>query len=85
MSVESAKAFVERVRTDPGFRQSLEQAGADARGAMIKTAGYDFTQAEYMSLIAHSDELGEQELEGISGGGEPWWLVSGGGGLFGPS
>ncbi|MBD0304094.1 MAG: Nif11-like leader peptide family natural product precursor, partial [Tolypothrix sp. T3-bin4] len=47
MSVESARAFYERVATDEGFQKQLQNAASDEkRLEIVRAAGYSFTQQE---------------------------------------
>jgi predicted ribosomally synthesized peptide with nif11-like leader len=78
MSVESAKAFYERVATDEAFKEQLRDAASDdERRAMIRTAGYDFTPEEWEVVIdqlreINDRELSEVELETVAGGVLPF-------------
>ena len=49
MSVESAIAYVTRMRGDKEFHQAVNalSEGEDASWAFIKECGYDFTLAEF--------------------------------------
>ena len=49
MSVESAKAYIERMRAEPEFRRQMNQVDNDeAVGwAKIKEMGYEFTLHEF--------------------------------------
>lgn len=67
MSIESAKAFLERVKNDEDFRKELEeQASAEERINFVKAHGFDFTKDEINSL---NDQLSDEELDGVAGGG----------------
>ena len=66
MSIESAKAFLERVRNDEDFQKELvDRTSAEERIKFAKAEGFDFTKEEINSL---KDELSEDELKGIAGG-----------------
>jgi predicted ribosomally synthesized peptide with nif11-like leader len=66
MSIESAKAFLERMRNDEDFRKSVEEiATAEERMEYVKEAGFDFTKDE---IASHKDELTEEELVKAAGG-----------------
>jgi len=66
MSIESAKAFLEKVKDDEDFRKSLgEIATSEERMEYIKGAGFDFTKDEIATL---NDELSADELDGVAGG-----------------
>lgn len=66
MSIESAKAFLERMKNDEDFRKSVgEIATAEERMEYVKKAGFDFTMDEIATL---KDELSEEELDVVSGG-----------------
>ncbi len=72
MSIESAKAFLERCKNDDEWRDKLKAAkDQDARIEMVKAEGFDFTPAELESVTEElSDgELSELDLMGVSGGG----------------
>lgn len=68
MSVESAKMFVEKVKNDEDFRAKLSsfQDGQE-RMDFAKAEGFDFTVAEINEVTG--EELTEDELEAVSGGG----------------
>lgn len=67
MSIESAKAFLERVKNDEDFRKELEeQASAEERIKFVKAQGFDFTKEE---IDSHKEELSDGELESVAGGG----------------
>ena len=66
MPIESAKAFLAKIKTDEDFRKSLgEIVTAEERMEFVKGAGFDFTKEEIKSV---QDELSDDELENISGG-----------------
>jgi predicted ribosomally synthesized peptide with nif11-like leader len=66
MSIESAKAFLERVRNDEDFRKSVGGiTTAEERMEFVKKAGFDFTEKEINSL---KDELSDEQLGGVAGG-----------------
>jgi predicted ribosomally synthesized peptide with nif11-like leader len=51
MSMESAKAFVERMRTDKEFRRRVAEAeSTEVRARILKYEGFDFTEEELDSL-----------------------------------
>ncbi|MBD1930052.1 Nif11-like leader peptide family natural product precursor [Trichocoleus sp. FACHB-90] len=74
MSVESARAFYERVATDEGFQKQLRNAASDdKRLEIVRIAGYSFTQQEWeaaLAQISESDDnkLSDAQLEAIAGG-----------------
>ncbi|MEQ8222259.1 MAG: Nif11-like leader peptide family natural product precursor [Candidatus Eremiobacterota bacterium] len=66
MSMESAKAFVERLKTDEDFRNKVTDCKNDeAWKAFVKQAGYEFTKDDMELLKA---ELTEDDLDGVAGG-----------------
>ncbi len=66
MSIESAKAFLERVKDDEDFRKELEeQASAEERIKFAKAQGFDFTKEEIDSL---KDELSDDQMDAVAGG-----------------
>jgi len=51
MSIESAKAFVERMKTDGEFRRRVaETESPEVRARILKYEGFDFTDEELDSL-----------------------------------
>ena len=63
MSVESARAFVERMRKDVAFKkQILAAENAAKRKELIKSAGFDF---EKMHLDALVSELTPEERDAL--------------------
>ena len=51
MSIESAKAFVERMKTDGEFRKRIAEAESpEVRERILKYEGFDFTEEELDSL-----------------------------------
>ncbi len=66
ISIESVKAFLERIRNDEEWRNKLNAAQSkEERLAMAKAEGFDFTEEE-LNLIR--DELSEEMLDKIAGG-----------------
>ena len=66
MSIESAKAFLERMKNDEDFRKSVgEIATSKERMEYVKGAGFDFTMEEIATL---NDELSDDELDAVAGG-----------------
>ena len=70
MSIESAKAFIERMKTDEEFNNRVSTAkDKEARMALVKAEGFDFTKEEIGSLI---DELDDEQLDAVAGGVAGW-------------
>lgn len=67
MSVESAKAFIEKVKSDEEFaKKVMECKDADGRLALSKDAGFDFTTEEITEV---GSELDDGELDAVAGAG----------------
>ena len=67
MSIESAKSYIERMKTDKEFAEKVMAfKDTEARTAFVKAAGFDFTINEIKEEIS---ELTDNDLEFISGGG----------------
>ena len=76
MSIESAKAFLERMKNDEDFRTSVgEIATSEERLEYVKKAGFDFTKEEITTL---KDELSDEVLKSVSGGKTPTCILGGG-------
>lgn len=74
MSIESARAFYERMITDEGFRIQYQNAVSnDERREFVLAAGYNFTPEEWEITLAQisqsaDSELSDAELTAVSGG-----------------
>jgi predicted ribosomally synthesized peptide with nif11-like leader len=67
MSIESAKAFIERMQTDEDFAKKVMACkDVDTAQSVIEAAGFAFTQEEFRSLIG--DDLDDEALSSVSGG-----------------
>ena len=72
MSVENAKAFLERLNSDENFRNQMASAdNNEARLQIAKEAGLELSTEELSSIIDQltSEELSEEELDTVAGGG----------------
>ena len=66
MSVEQAKLFIERMKTDEAFRsQIIAVEDVAERMRMVNAGGYDFTEDEMKAVLA---EVGDEAVEGVAGG-----------------
>ncbi|SMC33230.1 Nif11-like leader peptide family natural product precursor [Sporomusa malonica] len=66
MSIESAKAFAETMKTDQEFANKINKfKNLEEAKEFIKEAGFDFTLEEFNEL---SKELMDNELESVTGG-----------------
>lgn len=66
MSIEAARAYVERVKRDEEFASRVSSASSKEERAIIaKSEGYDFTPEELSKVTS---ELSDEELEAVSGG-----------------
>jgi len=71
MSMESAKAFMERIKTDEDFRNKVNECkDQEARKAFVKQAGYGFTKDD---LELAKAELIDDELSDVSGGDDDFF------------
>jgi predicted ribosomally synthesized peptide with nif11-like leader len=71
MSIESANAFLERMKTDEDFRKEVSEI-KDSGGRMkfVKSAGFDFTKEEIVSVRV---QLTDYEPAVGVGGGNLWF------------
>ena len=65
MSEEQLKAFIAKVQADNSLQEQFKAEGADPV-AIAKAAGFSITTED---LQAHRQNLSEEELEGVAGGG----------------
>lgn len=77
MSLESAKKFIERMKTDEDFRKKVNECkDAEGRMDLVKHDGFDFTAEELKGAGA---ELTERELDMVGGGVGGWICMLTGG------
>ena len=70
MSEERLKAFLEAVKADAGLQEKLNAAAdADAVVAIAKEVGFMISADELQRAQAVGEELSDEELEGVAGGG----------------
>ena len=74
MSEEQLKAFIERVKGDTSLQEKLKAEGADPVD-IARVAGYAFTKEDFNT---YRQNLSEDELEGMAGGGDKSWCWWGG-------
>ena len=66
MSIESARAFVEKMKTDQEFaRQVVDKQDKEARIKFALAEGFTFTPEEVNQV---SSELSNEDLEKVTGG-----------------
>ena len=67
MSIESAKAFIERMKVDEGFAKRINECkDSESRMVFAKAEGFDFTIEQIKKV---SCELSNEEMELVAGGG----------------
>ena len=76
MSLENARALIEKLKVDHKFGKRLEDERDEAsRIKIIKDAGFDFTREEFLQaargLGASPGELTEEDLKAVAGGISP--------------
>ncbi|HPL53222.1 MAG TPA: Nif11-like leader peptide family natural product precursor [Bacillota bacterium] len=68
MGVESAKAFIAKIKSDEDFKSKLSQLeNGQARLDFAKAAGFDFT-ADDIAKAKEEQGLTDEELDGVAGG-----------------
>ncbi len=66
MTIESAKAYLERIKNDEDFKKEVgEKSSPEDRMKFIKDNGFDFSKEEFEQV---KSELSDDELEKIGGG-----------------
>ena len=71
MSYTNINAFIERLKIDTKLQEELKQAtDAAATLAIVRSAGFDLTAADLMSLqaVGRNNELSDAELATVAGG-----------------
>ena len=68
MSIESAKAFIEKVNKDQDFKKKLSEfKDGTERMKYAKEKGFDFTPAE-IAKLKEEQGLTDAELDAVAGG-----------------
>ena len=77
MSIESVRTMIETSKTDAALRQQLDAAeGPEAVLTIASEKGYEFTQEELLTVMQEKqlsfegEELSEDQLEAVAGGGK---------------
>jgi len=66
MSIESAKACIEKMKSDKEFaKKIMAETTMDARIGLAQSEGLEFTAAEIEQVAC---ELRDEELDAVSGG-----------------
>ena len=75
MSEEQFAALLAKLKDDAELQEKLKGAAdLDAAVALAKEAGFDVSKADWLRYQAKQIiELSDDELEGVSGGGDFWW------------
>jgi len=71
MSIESAKAFIEKMNTDAEFaKRAMEQKGKEQISAFLKAEGYEFSEEDFKaaSECLAGTELSDENLSSVTGG-----------------
>ena len=67
MSLDHARAFIEKMKTDAAFSERVKAIGDVAeRFNLIKNEGFDCSEEEIKEVAG---ELSEEELDAAAGGG----------------
>ena len=66
MSIESAKAFIERMKTDEAFAKQVEsQKDKEERMKFVSEQGFNFSEQEVQQV---AKEISDDDLENVAGG-----------------
>ncbi|MBP1764516.1 MAG: protein of unknown function nitrogen fixation [Firmicutes bacterium] len=67
MSIEAAKLFLERMKTDEKFATKIAaESTEEARMALAQTEGFIFTAADMEQVVG--EDLSDDELDAVAGG-----------------
>ena len=69
MSIESARSFINRVRTDKDFAQKVKEFNdyAEAQSAFVMASGYNFTIEEFTDeMMNPENHVTDDELHNIA-------------------
>lgn len=82
MSVESAQAMLDKIKSDPEFGKKIEDApDNETRKSILHAAGFDDVSRDDMKKILHPErELDDDDLEKVAGGASASWVGSAAGG-----
>ena len=75
MSIEAAKSFIDRMKTDDEFSKKVTACkDAEKRMAFVQQQGFNCTPTEIKQV---GQELSEEELENVAGGLSPVCFILG--------
>ena len=67
MTIESAKAFIERMKNDKEFAKKVKECkDTEERMEFVKAEGFDFTREEIKEVVG--DKLTDDDLDSVVGG-----------------
>lgn len=81
MSIESARAFIMKMKEDEAFRKMFMESGSQEEAMkLVKAKGYDFTveeieqvREEHMTKLQETGELTDEDLDKVAGAGGWCW------------
>lgn len=68
MSIDHAREFLKKLRTDNAFADQVMQADQAALVKMLNPFGWTFTEDELFQAAEQVNELSDEELDSITGG-----------------
>ena len=70
MSMEDARACIEKLEHDEAFRETIASAPEAERLELMRRGGFEFSRDEMRSVVRAQleQELSEDELEDVAGG-----------------
>lgn len=68
MSVEQARAYLDRYATDADFRARMNAATAEDQGQVLEEAGLGGVRPEHLEQL-RSEKVDDLELDTVTGGG----------------
>ena len=69
MSEKQLSALLAKLKDDVGLREKFKGAAdLDAAVALAKESGFEVSKEDWMKYQAQTQELSDEELEGVAGG-----------------
>ncbi len=77
MSLENAKAMLEKMKTDNDLVEKIKAADNEGKKKIAQELGLSFTADEMKEAIKSDSELSEADLAAVAGGASGTWVSVG--------
>ena len=79
MSLENAKAMLEKMKTDKELVEKIKAADNEGKKKIAENLGLSFSADEMKEAIKSNSELSDDDLAAVAGGASGTWVAVGAG------